>query len=423
MNSRVGKRYNAAEYLKQISDDLILVEASVRRGQSMNTLIKPTSQSLNRVNLNTWKLAYAAAKNVDSPNRNPMYNVYDNIWVDSTLTSIIDTRILKAMQSKFNIVDEKGNPDPEASKLFEKSWFGNFIKIALKSHFQGFVLIELFNFDEAGELIDVTEVNKYHVKPEKGIVAIDQGDEKGIDYVNGQTSLYYIPVGDISEIGILHKVAPHILAKKYAIGNWSEFNEKFGIPFRTVHSNSIDANRQKQLGIIMEEMGSAGWAVLNENEKVELLSITGTDPTKCFEGLIALLDSEVAMIILGQSSTSKSQNNKGTYGSMKILQDISEDRHEADLVFLKYLINGVLIPRLIQYSPAYKKLANKYFEWDKSEEHTSTETIDLISKIVGTGKYKVPAEYITQRTGIPVEEVTTTDTPPPAAGAKKKALT
>lgn len=422
MNSKVGRTYRANTSLSHIPDNELLVEAAMRRGQSMNTLIKPQSLSMGRVDIGKWKLAYAAAKNSDSPNLNPMYEIYDNIGIDGTLITDTETRVLKAQQAKFNLVDEKGTPDTDATKLFERKWFHDFIKIAMKSLFQGYALIELFDFNEEGELVGATEVNKYHVKPHKGIVTRERSDEVGMDYINGQTSLYYIPVGDKDELGLLYKIAPYVLAKKYAIGNWSEFNEKLGIPFRTVHSNSIDVNRQRQLATIMEEMGSAGWAVLNENEKVELLNINGTDPTKCFKELIALLDSYISKICLGQASTSNSQNNKGTYGSMEILQEISEDRHEYDLVMLKYLINGVLIPKLVMFSPAYKILAKRVFEWDKSEEHTSSEIIDIISKIVTTGKYKVKAEYITQRTGIPVEEVASEATPPtpPKAGAVKK---
>ena len=128
------------------------------------------------------------------------------------------------------------------------------------------------------------------------------------------------------------------------------------------------------------------------------------------------------MLILGQSSTSNSQNNKGTYGSMQILQDISDDRHQYDLVFLKYLINQELIPRLIQYSPIYKSLSNKFFDWDKSEDLTVADTIGYITTLVGTGKYKVPVDFITQKTGIPVEEVNSPTNPKlPNAGIKKKA--
>lgn len=416
--SKIGKTYPSDHFIKSIPDSQILVEAAMRRGQSMTALIEPQSPSLQRVELATWKNALMAAQNVDYPNRNPLHVVYDNIMIDNTLTSIIDSRILKAQQAKFMLVDKAGKPDTEAMKLFEKEWFQKFIELALTSNFEGPVLIEIFDFNpDNGELAACTRVNKYHVKPEKGLVTKEPNDEKGWDYT---TNPYYIAVGDVKKLGILYKVAPHILAKKFAIGTWAEFNEKIGIPFRTVHTNTTDKTRHQQLAVIMDKMGSAGWAVLNEGEKVELLSITGTDPTKCFENLIAKLDSEAAMLINGQSSTSNSQNNKGTYGSMKILQDISEDRHEADLVFLKYLINGVLMPRLIQLSPAYKSFANLYFEWDKSEDLKASETVDYVTKLAAY--YEIDTDWITKKTGVPIKGAKQLNPSVPPTDPKKKNL-
>lgn len=420
-NSKVGKIYLTDAAIALIPDSKLLVEAAVRRGQSMTELIKPSSHSGVKIDLTAWKRAWSAAENVDDPNRNPLYQVYDNIMIDNTLTSIIDTRILKTLQAKFNIVDKAGKPDEEAKKLFEKVWFRNFIKYSMQSQFEGPKLIELFEFDDNGEVKKCTLVNKYHVKPEKGIVTKESEDDNGISYLDGSQALYYIQVGESDDLGLLFKVAPHILAKKYALGQWAEFNEKLGIPMRTVHSNSTDTTRQKQLAVIMENLGSAGWAVLSENEKLEVHSISGTDPTKCFDGLINMLNNEPAMLILGQSSTSNSSNNKGTYGSMQILQEISNDRHENDLVFLKYTINDSLMPRLVQYSPAYGILKDKYFEWDKSVDLSVSETVDYVIKL--SEKYKIPADFVTKKTGIPIDGIIENTIPKATASVKKKDLT
>lgn len=396
--SKIGKVYPSQAFIKDLPDNLILVEAALRRGQPLTPLIEPQSPAMSRVDIGKWKLALQAAQNVDSPNRNQLYEVFDNIMIDNTLTSIIDTRILKAVQSKFMIYDKEGNPDLEAKELFEREWFNKFIRHAMTANFEGPVLIETFDFDtETGELKDCVRVNKYHVKPELGIVTKEPTDDKGWPFVDNP---YYIMVGDVKDYGILYKAAPHVLAKKFALGTWAEFNEKIGIPFRTVNTNSTDAKRKQQLGVIMDKMGSAGWAVLNEGEKVELLAITGTDPTKCFEQLCVKLDSETAMLILGQSMTSNSQSNKGTYGSMQVLQEISEDRHESDLTSLKYLINGVLMPRLIELSPAYKGLTDRYFDWDKSEELNIADTIKYVVDL--SAIYDIDPEFVTQKTGIPI---------------------
>lgn len=416
--SKKGKVYNP-QHLKHIPDSVILVEAAMRRGQSMSTLIKPSSPSLARIDLARWKSAYLAAKNVDFPNRNLIYEVFDNIMIDLDLSSVIETRVLNVQQSKFVVYDKNNKQQEELTLLFERQWFQDFIKYAMESRFEGFRLIEFFEFKDDGEIAKCTVVNKYHVKPEKGIVTKEANDDKGFDYLNGPISQFYIPVGNTSDLGILYKVAPNTLAKKYALGTWAEFNEKMGIPFRTVHTNVADTKRQNQLAIIMENMGSAGWAVLNNEEKVELLNTNGTDPTKCFDGLINKLDASVANYILGQSATSNSANNKGTYGSMKILQEITQDRHEADLQFMKNIINDVLIPRMVTWG---YKLDGAYLDWDKSIELTIAETVGYVVSL--SSVYDIPADFVTQKTGIPITGIKKSTFPSllPTGAVKKKIL-
>lgn len=418
-NSRIGKNYTG-EYLKNIPDQTILVEAALRRGQPLTDLIKPSSPSQGRIDLQKWKNARAAARNTDYPNRNLLYEVYDNIGIDLRLTSMIETRILTAQQRKFVVNNASGKADPEKTAFFDGLWFQDFKKIAMNSIFKGIRLAESYDFTDTGEIKKITEVNEFHVKPEKGIVTAEAYDETGYSYLDGPNSLFYIPIGNIEDLGLLEKIAPFILAKKYAIGTWGEYNEKIGIPFRTVTTPINDKVRQQQLAVILENMGSAGWAVLNEKEKIELLAIAGSDPTRCFESFINKMDDEVAMAILGQTMTSNSQNNKGTYGSMKVLQEISEDRHEADSTFLKALINGELIPRMIQWGYPLQGCA---LDWDKSVNLTVNEIVDYVVKL-SDGGYEIPASYITEKTGIPItgkKEQAVLPAAPKLTAIKKKA--
>lgn len=405
----MGKNRNkykpqSAIQLSQLADDVILIEAAKRTGNSLNTIVKPTSPSPGKVSLNEWKIADLAARNVEYPDLMPLYRVYDNIMIDLDLTSVIETRTLKVQQAKYNIFSKTGEQNDEAKKLLERKWFRDFIAIAMQWISEGFQLAETFNFNAQGELVECTAVNKYHVKPHKGIVTKYDYDQEGTSYLLPPYQQYYIPIGKPGDFGLLRKVAPIILAKKYAIGHWGEYNEKMGIPFRSVTSSSTDVTRQRQLGVIMEQMGSAGWAVLNENEKVELLSIAANDPTRCFETFINMLNAQIAMAFNGQSSTADSSNQKGTYGSLKILNEISEDRHEADLTEIKDLVNDVLIPRLVALSPFYALLKDCYLDWDYSEDLSVSEIVDVVTKLVNTGKYTITGKDLSKKIGIEVQD-------------------
>jgi hypothetical protein len=76
--------------LKNYPDNVILVEAALRRGESLSKLIKPITPSPQKVSLEEWKFADYAWQNVEYPNRVPMLRVYDNIMIDLDLTSVIE---------------------------------------------------------------------------------------------------------------------------------------------------------------------------------------------------------------------------------------------------------------------------------------------------------------------------------------------
>lgn len=412
---KVGKNYTS-EYLKNVPDDIILVESAIRRGDSLTSLIKPSSKSQRRIDLGVWKNACVAAESWDYMNRNLLFDVYDNIDIDLSLTSLMETRTNTLQQRGFVINNAKGKPDSALTKFFETVWFHEFEGIVMERLFRGMRLVEFWNFLLGGEIGSIEQVNEYHVKPDKAIVTKDAYDDKGHSYLAPPYNLYYMPIGKPRELGIMRKLAPFMLAKKYAIGTWSEFNEKIGIPFRTVHTPINDKVRQQQLATIMDQMGSAGWAVLHENEKVELMALSGSDPTRCFEAFINKMDGEAAMGIAGQSMTSNPQANMGTYGSMKVLQEISNDRHQADSKQFKNIVNGDLIPRMIQFGYPLKGCS---FDWDKSVKLTVSEVVDYSVKL--SDKYDVPAEYITEKTGIPVTPKKQTIEAPVVA-VKKKSL-
>ena len=400
--------------LKQMPDDIIMIEAATRMGTSLSTLIKPQSPSQMRIDLETWKRASLYARNVDFPNRNPLYDVYDNIRIDLNFSSLLDKRILKLQQSKFVVKDDKGSIDKDATAFFKTSWFEDFLKEIMEAKYEGFRLLEFINFNPDGTIKSIEAVNKYHVKPELDIVTVNPHDQFGTNFRNGLYSNYYLPIGKPKDLGLLFKTGPVLLAIKYAIAQWNEYNEKEGIPFRTVTSPNNDDKRRKQLAVIMQNMGSAGWAVLNEGEKVELLLKSGTNSTDCFEKLIRLLDARVANYVIGQSQTANSADNKGTYGSMKVLAEITDDIHEADLTHALAIITEQLIPMMIKFG---YKLQNRKFHWDKSIELGVSELIDYVAKL-DTAGYEADADYVTEKTGIPVKRKIVT-TPPPS-GEKKK---
>lgn len=208
-------------------------------------------------------------------------------------------------------------------------------------------------------------------------------------------------IGENSDLGILADIAPLILAKKLAMGSWLDFIEKFGIPPRFVTTDNMTIERQEELLQMMLEMINNHVGVVQGSEKIEIGDVPQTDAHKVFDEMISRLNSEISKRILGQDGTSDNKDASGTYGSLKVLQEVANDRHESDKLFAKYIINKELIPRLVQLSSFYKPLENLIFDWDESEEMEKGAMIDKAVALTNAG-FELDHEILAEKTGMPI---------------------
>lgn len=366
-----------------------------------SNIILPKSKSLSVQTIRKWKDALTLAQLADNSNRAPLIELYDSILLDSHLASVIESRVLKIKQSKFKLIDATGKTNPEINKLLEKPWFNSFIFHAIMAKFKGTTVVELWDLNpETVELNNVNFIPQENVVADKGIIVKENGDSTGYNYKDDPLRIFYIQIGKNKDLGILKDVAPDTLTKKFAKASWSEFVEKYGIPPRWVTTDSYSETRENELADMMANMVSNHWAVLKGNEKIEVMNSSGASSYDIFDKLIERMNSEMTKRILGQDGTTDSSAT-GTYGSLKVMQDVSDDRHNADKTDIKDVINEDLLWRLQLISPAYSQLKNYTFDWDDSKEMNPTEIVAMVKEISAAG-FEVDAAYITEKTGIPI---------------------
>lgn len=366
-----------------------------------SNIILPKSKSLSVQTIKKWKDALTLAQLAENANRKPYIELCDSILLDSHLASVIESRVLKIKQSKFKLVDASGKTNPDINKLLEKPWFNSFIYHAIMAKFRGTSVVELWDLNaETLELASVNFIEQENIIPIKGIIVKENGDETGYSYREDPMKPFYIQIGKNKDLGILKDVAPDALTKKFAKASWAEFVEKYGIPPRWVTTDSYSESRENELADMMANMVSNHWAVLKGNEKIEVMNSTGASSYEIFDKLIDRMNSEMTKRILGQDGTTDA-NAKGTYGSLKVMQDVSDDRHDSDKNDIKDLINDELIWRLQVISPVYGQLKNYTFDWDDAKEMTPSEIVELVGKL-STAGFEVDTKFITDKTGIPI---------------------
>ena len=366
-----------------------------------SNIILPKSKSLSVQTIKKWKDALTLAQLAENANRKPYIELCDSILLDSHLASVIESRVLKIKQSKFKLVDASGKSNAEISKLFEQPWFNSFIYHAIMAKFRGTTVVELWDLNpETMGLDNVNAIEQENILPLKGLIVKENGDETGYSYKEDPLKPYYIQIGKNKDLGILKDVAPDALTKKFAKASWAEFVEKYGIPPRWVTTDSYSESRENELADMMANMVSNHWAVLKGNEKIEVMNSSGASSYEIFDKLIDRMNSEMTKRILGQDGTTDA-GAKGTYGSLKVMQDVSDDRHDSDKNDIKDLINAELLWRLQLISPVYGVLKNYTFDWDNSKEMTPAEIVEMVGKL-STAGFEVDTKFITDKTGIPI---------------------
>jgi hypothetical protein len=386
-----------------------------------SNIILPKSKSLSVQTIKKWKDALTLAQLAENPNRKPLMDLYESILLDSHLASVIESRTLKIKQSRFKLVDASGKTNPDINKLFELPWFNSFIYHAITAKFKGTTVVELWDLNpETMGLENVNAIEQENVLPIKGLIVKENGDETGYSYREDPLKPFYIQIGKNKDLGILKDVAPDALTKKFAKASWAEFVEKYGIPPRWVTTDSYSESRENELADMMANMVSNHWAVLKGNEKIEVMNSTGSSSYEIFDKLIDRMNSEMTKRILGQDGTTDA-GATGTYGSLKVMADVSEDRHDSDKTDIKDLINAELIWRLQLISPVYGVLKNYTFDWDDSKEMTAAEVVDMVGKL-STAGFEVDIKFISDKTGIPIVglKLDNTQVPPVDPGTQKK---
>jgi len=433
-------------FLRSASDQQIIVENAQRerrRGEDpVSARIVPSYIPIRKVSLREWTQAVDLAMSPHTQyDRRDLYRIYWNVMLDLHLSSIIDKRVMRAQSVQFNLIDAEGEIDRGAARMLAGIWYDKYIQEAILSKFYGHSLIELWEMSEDEIPVETnagrrtycpikvaTLIRREHVKPERGEWLNQDWQQEGVSYEDEPYNTYYLPVGERFDLGLLMKIAPVALAKRYTQGHWADFNEKMGIPFRWVNQRGTNKKRQKLLGEIMAKMGAAGWAVLNADEEVNMLQQGNSDPYKVFQELLMYCDRAMSKIVLGQTLTTD-DGQRGTFAQGIIHQGEGEIIHRADAQFIEYINNTELIPRLIKMG---YPLEGYIYEIDDKRELTIEEQVNIFTLLLT--HYKVDPAYIADQFDMPeemiankeqqeVEEVLTEAMMKAKAVPKKKILT
>lgn len=416
MGKRIERIGNALEQviLSRIKSKNIFAEYYNRTERKAQWKRQVTSYSAKEIK--DWKLAVMAFTDPENPRAGEWMRFRQSLLLDNHLASIIDTRILRVIRSSYKLVNEKGEENEVLKELLERPWHDELIRLVIGKLFNGRTLIELFDLDENGELVRVTEIPQSNFIPQKGIIIKDEFDTTGVSYVDGVYKDYYLQVGSDWEIGMLNELAMIVLAKKLGLGSWMSYIDTLGVPPIFAITERMDTTRRDELFDMLTDFRSNRFAVLQGNEKIEVPDYN-SDAYNSFLALGNMCDNQMTKRVLGGTALT---DEKAFVGTANIQERMMQDRYESDKQLYKYIFNQFVRQRLAKISSVYADFASYKLVWDNQETLNILGYIDAVQKL--STAFEFDHEEISKRTGLPIigtKSITASPAPEPDPQKKK----
>jgi len=308
--------------------------------------IKQLARGIN--DIATWRNALRAAENPKKPNRLLLYTLYAEMMLDGHLKAVYKKRRNAIIKTKIEFVKPgEKTTNEDVLKIIERSWFIEMLKIMIDTTAWGHSLIEFLPdpMDPSLGPGKAVLIPRRHVVPELGYIAKKQGDASGIPFREPPTSNYVIEVGEVNDFGYLLEAAQYVIYKRGGFGDWAQFAEIFGMPFRKGKYNPNDPKSREILIESLDAAGSAAYAVYPEGTDVEFVNNTSNNSSSnVYSGLIEMCNRELSKIVLGNTMTTEDGSSES---QANVHANVEEELNQADRQWIEFLLNDYVKPMLV----------------------------------------------------------------------------
>lgn len=199
--------------------------------------------------------------------------------------------------------------------------------------------------------------------------------------------------GYVSRAGLVRVLAWPYLFKNYAIRDFAEFLEIYGVPVRLgkYSINATDREKDTLLKAVVE-MGHNAAGIIPESMAIEFLSSANGSP-EAFETMIDWAEKSISKAILGGTLTTQADGKTSTNALGTIHEDARFEIAISDAKQIATTLTKQLIHPLCELNGFDSKSFS--FEFD-----TSITNIDEIQKLSQIG-LRIPAKYVREKLNIP----------------------
>lgn len=301
----------------------------------------------NTQDIENWRSAIRNFENETNPSRLKLYDLYADIMLDGQIESTWGKRLDYITNKPLVYMNANGDQDDEVCKLLNSPDMRVILKELLNSIIWGYTLIQIngVDYDEAEERyrINYDLIPRKHVHPERRFRCISK-DQNVVTpdflYTEEPLSRYMLWAGEPEDMGLLVKAAQYVIYKRGDFGDWSQFAEMFGMPFREASYEDYDEATRVKLEQAMEQWGGANYMIRPKGAELKIHD-TGSQSgsNTLYKDLKDACNAEISKIILGNTLTTE-QGDKGARSLGEVHQSAEDQKHQADEKFVLDILNS-----------------------------------------------------------------------------------
>ena len=343
--------------------------------------------------IESWRNAIKSAESIYFPRRVNLYDLYNEILLDGHLTAVVEKRKIAITNTPLAFI-ENGKVNEDISSLATTENFMHLLGYIIESKIWGHSLVEL-SFEE-GTLVPLL-IPRKHVVPEKGIILRNQNDFAGFAYRELPYTNFILEVGEADALGLLMKAAQYVIYKRGGFGDWAQYCELFGMPFRVAKYDGYDEKTRTDLENALKAAGSAAYIVIPKEAELSFIQNNTTGSSILYDMLVDNCNKELSKLILGQTMTTEAS---GAYAQAKIHLEVEMEIHFADKLFVKNILNEKLIPLLQIHG---FNVGNGKFIFQEKENIDKKTKLDMDLKLAE--KIKIDDNYFYETYNIPLPKL------------------
>ena len=299
----------------------------------------------NTQDIENWKSAVRAFENITNPNRTLLYDLYEDILLDGQIEATWGKR-QDAVLNKELVFVRDGVEDEEITAMLNSPDMRLLIRELHNSIAWGYTLIQVndiwYDSDEETYKVDFDLIPRKHVHPEEGFECVSkQQSLTSKDWLYKELPLanYMLWAGDPNDKGLFVKAAQYVIYKRGGFGDWSQFAEMFGMPFREMIYDDYDEATRAKLEQGLQEWGGAGYSIHPRSTELKIHETGGsTGSNEVYDRLIQACDASISKTILGNTLTTE-QGENGARSLGEVHKEVEDAKTESDKRFLLAILN------------------------------------------------------------------------------------